>query len=157
MRVFDAGNFRRSNDGRIAVIAGRWHNYIVDSLMQGALATAAEHGFSDTDIDVVQAPGAYEMPLIAQQLIASGGYVAVVTLGVVIRGETPHFDYVAGECARGLANVALATGVPVGFGVLTVNNVDQALARAQAGESNKGREAMLAALEVAGLIEQFAR
>ncbi|MGB5324496.1 MAG: 6,7-dimethyl-8-ribityllumazine synthase [Pseudomonadales bacterium] len=157
MRVFDAGNHRKpgASSDRLGIIAGRWHNYIVDSLLQGALDTAAAHGFVDADIDIVQAPGAYEMPLVAQALLARGGYAAVVALGVVIRGETPHFDYVAGECARGLAEVSRNTGVPVGFGLLTVNDVEQALARAQEGDSNKGREAMLAALEVAGLIEQF--
>lgn len=159
MRVFDGGDYRRNSASgkghRLAIVAGRWHNYIVDKLLQGALDTAAERGFADGDIDIVQAPGAYEMPLVVQALLDESDYGAVVVLGVVIRGETPHFDYVAGECARGLADVSRNSGVPVGFGLLTVNTVEQALARAQDGDANKGREAMLAALEVAGLIEQF--
>ena len=137
---------------RVAVVAGRWHLHIVDALIDGALTTLNKYGVDDDQIDFVQAPGAFEFPLVVQTLLdADDDYDAVIVLGVGIRGETPHFDFVAGECARGLTQVSLEYDTPVGFGVLTVNDVDQALARAQNGESNKGREAVLAALEVADL------
>lgn len=138
-------------DYRIAVVAGRWHQYIVDPLVQGALDALNEYGIGDEQIDYIQAPGAFEFPLVVQSLLQEEAYSAVIVLGVVIKGETPHFEYVAGECAKGLAHVSLERDMPIGFGLLTVNTVDQALARAQSGESNKGREAVLAALEVADL------
>lgn len=139
----------------VAIVVGRWHNYIVDQLLEGALSTLNESGIQDEQITLVQAPGAYEMPLIVKALAEKHHFKAIITLGTVIRGETPHFDYVAGECARGLADVSRQFNVPVGFGVLTVNNVDQAMARAQPGESNKGREAVLAAIEVADLLTKL--
>lgn len=145
----------RKQDYRVAVVAGRWHAYIVDLLLQGALDTLNECGIEDRQITLVQAPGAYEMPLIVKALAEKGKYGAVITLGTVIKGETPHFDYVAGECARGLAEVSRQYNLPVGFGVLTVNTVDQALARAQPGDANKGREAVLAAIEVADLLTKL--
>lgn len=141
------------SDYRIAVVAGRWHDYIVDALLEGALKTLNDYGIGDEQIDYVQAPGAYEFPLVVQVLLDNDDYNAVVVLGVVIKGETPHFDYVAGECSRCLADISVRESTPVGFGLLTVNNVDQAVARSEKGESNKGREAVLAALEVADLQE----
>ena len=143
-------NFDRE-DYRVAIVAGRWHQYIVDALVEGALSALNEYGVEDDQIDYIQAPGAFEFPLAVQSLLQEEAYNAVVVLGVVIRGETPHFDYVAGECARGITHVSLERDVPIGFGLLTVNNVDQAVARSQSGESNKGREAVMAALEVADL------
>lgn len=140
---------------KIAIIVGRWHSYIVDRLLQGALDTANNSGIADANIDVIQAPGAYEMPLVAKALAKRNAYGALVTLAVVIKGDTPHFDFVAGECARGLSDVSRSFDLPIGFGVLTVNNVEQAMARAADGEANKGREAMLAALEVASLLKTF--
>jgi 6,7-dimethyl-8-ribityllumazine synthase len=137
----------------VAIVVGRWHGYIVDRLLIGALDTLNELGIGDSSIDIVNAPGAYEMPLLVKLLAEKEKYQAVITLGAVIKGETPHFDFVAGECARGLADVSRQHNLPVGFGVLTVNTVEQALARAEEGDANKGREAVLAALEVAGLIE----
>lgn len=141
------------SDYRVAVIAGRWHSYVVDALVEGALQALNDYGVADDQIDYVQAPGAYEFPLVAQALLDNDEYNAVIVLGVVIRGETPHFDYVAGECSRCLADLSMSASTPVGFGLLTVNNVEQALARSAKGESNKGREAVLAALEVADLQE----
>jgi len=140
---------------RVAVVVGRWHNYIVDLLLKGALDTLNECGIEDDQVTLIQAPGAYEMPLIVKAIAEKGEHKAVITLGTVIRGETPHFDYVAGECARGLSEVSRQYNLPVGFGVLTVNTVDQALARAQPGDANKGREAVLAAVEVADLLENL--
>lgn len=139
------------DDYRVAIVAGRWHQLIVDRLVEGALKTLNEHGIDDDQIDFVQAPGAFEFSLVVQSLLQEEAYNAVIVLGVVIKGETPHFDYVAGECARGLMHVSLERDLPIGFGVLTVNDADQALARAQQGDSNKGREAVLAALELADL------
>ena len=142
---------------RAAIVVGQWHNYIVDRLLEGALDALNEAGIDDQKIDLINAPGAYEMPLIVKALAEQKCYGAVITLGAVIKGETPHFDYVAGECARGLAEVSRQFNLPVGFGVLTVNTVEQALARAQPGEANKGREAVLAAVHVADLLEKLQR
>lgn len=138
---------------RIAIIVGRWHAFVADKLLQGALTTANESGIDDGLIDIVYVPGAYEVPLAAKRLANLNQYKAIITLGVIIKGDTPHFDFVAGECARGISDVSLEYDLPIGFGVLTVNNVDQALSRAEQGDANKGREAALAALEMANLLE----
>jgi len=151
MRVVDG--VAKNTGAAVAIVVGRWHNYIVDRLLSGALEALHENGVTDKNIDVINAPGAYEIPLVVKLLAEKNKYQAVITLGTVIKGETPHFDFVAGECARGLADVSRRYNLPVGFGVLTVNTVEQALARAEKGDANKGREAVLAALEVAGLIE----
>jgi 6,7-dimethyl-8-ribityllumazine synthase len=141
---------------RIAIVAARFNDFIVASLLKGAIEAWREHGGAAEDLTVVRVPGAFELPVAARKLCASGRYHAVVALGCVIRGDTPHFDYVAGECARGLTITSLETGVPIAFGVLTVNTVDQALERAATTGSNKGSEAMLTALEMAGLIARLA-
>jgi len=140
---------------RIAVVASRFNDFIVSSLVQGALAAWVAHGGTETELSVVRVPGAFELPLAARKLAASGRYEAVVALGCVIRGDTPHFEYVAGECARGLQQVSLGTGVPVAFGVLTVETVEQALERAATGAGNKGGEAMDTALEMAALLARL--
>lgn len=136
-----------------AIVVGKWHNYIVDRLLTGTLETLNEYGCSDADITIVDAPGAYEIPTICKVLAESGNYNLLVTLGAVIKGDTPHFDFVAGECATGLAQVSRDFNLPIGFGVLTTNTVEQALARAEEGEANKGREAVLAALDTLAIIE----
>jgi 6,7-dimethyl-8-ribityllumazine synthase len=140
---------------RVAIVAARFNDFIVASLLQGATAAWAEHGGAPADLTVLRVPGAFELPLVARRLGASGRYDALVALGCVIRGDTPHFDYVAGECARGLLQAGLDTGVPVIFGVLTVETVEQALERAAAHAGNKGGEAMEAALEMAALLKQL--
>ncbi len=140
-----------AKDFNVAIVKGEWHTYIVDKLLEGAIDACNEHGINDQSIDIVHAPGAYEIPLVCQMLARTKKYGAIVTLGAVIKGDTPHFDFVAGECARGLSEVSREYELPIGFGVLTVNTVDQAVARAQEGEANKGREAVLAALQVVGL------
>jgi 6,7-dimethyl-8-ribityllumazine synthase len=140
---------------RVAIVAARFNDFIVASLMKGAAAAWAERGGVPADLTVLRVPGAFELPLVARRLGASGRYDAVVALGCVIRGDTPHFDYVAGECARGLLDAGLATGVPVVFGVLTVETVEQALERAGTDKGNKGGEAMEAALEMASLLKQL--
>jgi 6,7-dimethyl-8-ribityllumazine synthase len=140
---------------RVAIVAARFNDFIVASLLKGATAAWAERGGAPADLTVLRVPGAFELPLIARRLGSSGRYDAVVALGCVIRGDTPHFDYVAGECARGLLDAGLDTGVPVVFGVLTVENVEQALERAGTDRGNKGGEAMEAALEMASLLKQL--
>ena len=143
-------------DARFAIAVARFNRDICDALLAGALDTFGEHGVSAARVTVVRVPGAFELPLAAQRLLRHGDYAAVVALGAVIRGETPHFDYVSGECARGIARVSLDSGVPVIFGVLTTDDHAQALARAGGEVGNKGSEAALAALEMATLLRGMA-
>ena len=140
---------------RVAIVAARFNDFIVASLVKGALAAWAAHGGEPAEVAVIRVPGAFELPLAAKKLGASGRYDALVALGCVIRGDTPHFEYVAGECARGLQQASLETGVPVAFGVLTVETVDQALERAATDAGNKGGEAMETALEMASLLRRL--
>jgi 6,7-dimethyl-8-ribityllumazine synthase len=140
---------------RVAIIAARFNDFIVASLLKGAIEAWREQGGASEDLLVARVPGAFELPLVARKLGASHRYDALVALGCVIRGDTPHFDYVAGECARGLQLASLETGVPIAFGVLTVNTPEQALERAAANRDNKGAEAMRTALEMAGLIARL--
>ena len=138
--------------GRYVIIAARFNAFIVDSLLEGALGALAEHGISESEITVVRVPGAFEVPLAVQQSIINLEPAAVIALGAVIRGDTPHFDFVAGECTAGLSRVCLDTGVPVAFGVLTTDTVAQAEERAVKGEGNKGAEAAVTVLEMVDLI-----
>jgi 6,7-dimethyl-8-ribityllumazine synthase len=140
---------------KVAIVAARFNEFIVSSLLRGATASWVEHGGAAEDLLVARVPGAFELPVVARKLAASGRWDAVIALGCVIRGDTPHFEYVAGECARGLNLVALETGVPVIFGVLTVETVDQALERAATTEANKGGESMDTALEMADLLARL--
>ena len=137
---------------KVAIVAARFNDFIVSSLLKGAVEAWRKHGGSPENLLIARVPGAFELPVVARKLGESGAYDAIVALGCVIRGDTPHFDYVAGECARGLQLAALETGVPVAFGVLTVETVDQALERAAVSAGNKGGEAMETALEMAGLL-----
>jgi len=136
---------------RVVVIASRFNEFVVSGLVKGAVAAWERHGGDAANLVVARVPGAFELPVVARQLAKSGKYEAVVALGCVIRGDTAHFEYVAGECARGLQNVSLETGIPVIFGVLTTETVEQAIQRAAPGGSNKGGEAMETALEMADL------
>ena len=140
---------------KVAIVAARFNEFIVSSLLKVATASWVEHGGAAEDLLVARVPGAFELPVVARKLAASGRWDAVIALGCVIRGDTPHFEYVAGECARGLNLVALETGVPVIFGVLTVETVDQALERAATTEANKGGESMDTALEMADLLARL--
>ena len=140
---------------RVAIVAARFNDFIVASLLKGARAAWIERGGAAQDLTVVRVPGAFELPVVVRRLAASGRYDAVVALGCVIRGDTPHFDYVAGEAARGLQLAGLETGVPVAFGVLTVNTPEQALERAATGAGNKGGEAMESALEMAAVMARL--
>jgi 6,7-dimethyl-8-ribityllumazine synthase len=141
---------------RVAVIASRFNEFVVSGLVKGAIAAWVKHGGAEEQLLVARVPGAFELPVVARKLASSGQYEAIVALGCVIRGETAHFDYVAGECARGLQNVSVETGIPVAFGVLTTETVEQALERAAPGGSNKGGEAMECALEMADLLAKLA-
>ena len=132
----------------IAVIAGRFNRFIVDELVAGARDALARQDSSDSSQVLVWAPGAFELPVLAKQLASSGKYDAIIALGAVVRGGTPHFDFVAGECASGLTRVALDHGIPVTFGVLTTDTVEQALERAGTGAGNKGFDAAMTAIEM---------
>lgn len=140
---------------KVAIVAGRWNDFIISSLLKGACASWSRHGGAAADLTIARVPGAYELPIAAKRLAASGRYAAVVALGCVIRGDTPHFDYVAGECAAGLNRAQLDTGVPCIFGVLTVENVEQALERAATTRMDKGGESMDVAIEMANLLREI--
>jgi len=138
-----------------AILAARFNDTIVDRLVGGAVDYLLRHGAKKEDLTLVRVPGAFEMPLAAKKLAASGKYAAVVCLGAVVRGHTPHFDFVASECTKGLALVSLETGVPVGFGLLTTDNLEQAIERAGTKAGNKGAEAAAAALELCRVMERL--
>jgi 6,7-dimethyl-8-ribityllumazine synthase len=136
---------------RFGIVASRFNSFITDRLLEGALDALTRHGAADGDVDVYRSPGAFEIPAIARRLAHSGKYDAVVTLGAVIRGGTPHFDYVAAEVSKGVGALSLEAPVPVVFGVLTTDNVEQAIERAGTKAGNKGFEAAAAAIEMANL------
>ena len=144
----EIGNDLGGNDLSIAIVASRFNRFIVDQLVEGAADALKRHGIDEDRLLLVWVPGAIELPLLADQLASSGRFDAVIALGAVIRGGTPHFDYVAGECARGLTRVALDNGLPVTFGVLTTDTVEQALERAGTGGGNKGYDAAMTAIEM---------
>jgi 6,7-dimethyl-8-ribityllumazine synthase len=140
---------------RFAVLASRFNEFIVEPLIRGAVEALRRHGAGDKQIEIVRVPGAFDMPIVARKLAQTRRYDAIVALGAVIKGETAHFDYVAGECAGGLARVAHDTGVPVAFGVLTTDTVEQAIDRAGGKAGNKGADAALTALELANLLRKI--
>jgi len=144
-----------AQDIKIGLVVGRFNSYIVESLVAGAIDTIIRHGGSKDNITQVLVPGAFEIPVAAQKMADSGDYDAIVALGAVIRGGTPHFDYVAGECVKGLGQIQLQTGVPVSFGVLTVDTIEQAIERAGTKAGNKGGEAALAAIETVNVLKQL--
>ena len=145
----------RGNGQRIGIVVSRFNDLITERLLAGARASLIDHGVSDDDIDVAWAPGAWALPLAAQHLIAHRGCVAVIALGCVIRGDTPHFDFVAGAASTGLSNLSAQSGVPIAFGVLTTDTMEQALSRAGGKAGNKGWEAALAVLEMIDLIRKL--
>ena len=140
---------------RYAVLCARFNSFIVDALEQGCLDTLRRSGVTDVHVAVVRVPGAFEMPVVAGRLASSGKYDAIIALGAVIRGSTAHFDHVAGGCSRGLADVATRTGVPVIFGVLTTDTIEQAVERAGTKAGNKGSEAAATAIEMVSLTKQL--
>jgi 6,7-dimethyl-8-ribityllumazine synthase len=137
---------------KIAIAAARFNAYIVDSLVSGALDALTRHGVARKDLTLVRVPGCFELPLVVKRLAATGRYDGVIALGAVIRGATPHFDYVAGQCAAGLAQTSLTTDVPVAFGVLTTNTIEQAIERAGTKAGNKGADAAMTILEMTSLL-----
>lgn len=141
--------------GRFAIIAARFNELVVDRLTQGAEDGLKRHGVKEGDIDLVRVPGSFEIPLIAQKLAVSKKYTAIICLGAVIRGDTDHYDHVAGGTTSGVAQASLSTGVPVIFGILTCDTLEQALNRAGAKAGNKGYEAAVTAIEMANLIRQL--
>ncbi|MEJ2514612.1 MAG: 6,7-dimethyl-8-ribityllumazine synthase [Gammaproteobacteria bacterium] len=144
-----------ARDLRIGIVAARFNEFIVDSLVRGAVDAIVRHGGSEKDITVVRVPGAWEMPWAVKRMAASRAYDAIIALGAVIRGATPHFDYVAGECAKGIAQAGLAADVPVAFGVLTTDNIEQALERAGTKAGNKGADAAMSAIEMTSLLRRL--
>jgi 6,7-dimethyl-8-ribityllumazine synthase len=139
-------------EGRYALVVGRWNSFVVEHLLAGALDTLRRHGVGDGQITIVRAPGAFEIPLVCRKVAQKGAVEAIIALGAVIRGGTPHFEYVAGECTKGLAMVSMEFGIPVAFGVLTVDTIEQAVERAGTKAGNKGEEAALSALEMVSLL-----
>lgn len=144
-----------ARDLRFAIVAARFNDMIVDSLIRGAVDTLVRHGAAEKQIELVRVPGAFDLPLVVQKLATSKRCDAIVALGAVIRGATPHFDHVAGQCAAGLARASLETGVPVAFGVLTTDTIEQAIERAGTKAGNKGADAALVALELANLLRRL--
>ncbi|ANX11047.1 6,7-dimethyl-8-ribityllumazine synthase [Fictibacillus arsenicus] len=140
---------------KVGIVAGRFNDFISDKLVSGAQDAFKRHGVSEEDVDIAWVPGAFEIPLIAKKMADSGNYDAVITLGAVIRGSTPHFDYVCNEAAKGVAQASMTSGVPVIFGVLTVDSIEQAIERAGTKAGNKGWEAAVSAIEMANLTRQF--
>lgn len=149
------GELAASGGARYVLLASRFNSFIVEHLVQGAIDTLRRHGVPADAIEIVRVPGAFELPLAAQRLADGRRYQAVVALGAVIRGATPHFDYIAGACVRGLADVALKSQVPVVCGVLTVDSIEQAIERAGTKAGNKGAEAALSALEMVNLLRKL--
>jgi 6,7-dimethyl-8-ribityllumazine synthase len=145
----------RADQGRFCLVVSRWNSYIVESLEKGAVDTLLRHGADAANLTIVRVPGAFEMPVTIERIAAKGGYDAIIALGAVIRGGTPHFEYVAGECVKGMAQVSLKHAVPVAFGVLTVDSIEQAIERAGTKAGNKGAEAAMSALEMVDLLRQL--
>jgi 6,7-dimethyl-8-ribityllumazine synthase len=148
---------RQATGFRFALVVSKYNDFVTDRLQAGALAALASAGVASDDITVVRVPGAFEIPLAAQHAAESGRYDAVVCLGCLIRGETPHFELISSAVSQGLTTAAAATGVPMAFGVLTTHSVEEALARAGDGPGNKGYEAAVAAIEMAEIVAQLTR
>ncbi|WP_455218003.1 6,7-dimethyl-8-ribityllumazine synthase [Kaarinaea lacus] len=140
---------------RFGIVASRFNSFIVDSLVDGAIDALKRHGADEANIHLVRVPGAFEMPLVAARMAAKKEYDAIIALGAVIRGGTPHFEYVAGECTKGLASVSAQHDIPVAFGVLTVDTIEQAIERAGTKAGNKGVEAAMSAIEMVNLLQNL--
>ena len=146
-----------ANGGKYAILVARFNSFIVESLLEGALDTLKRHGVDENDVEIIRVPGAFEMPIAAQRIAALKKYDAIIALGAVIRGGTPHFEYVAGECVKGLSQVSLNANIPVSFGVLTVDSIEQAIERAGTKAGNKGAEAAVTALEMVNLFTEMGK
>lgn len=155
MKISQSSGDLKNCAGHYALIAGRFNHVITDKLIEGAIAALTENGISHSDIDCWWVPGAFEMPMMAQKLLQTRNYSAMITLGAVIRGETAHFDFVANECARGIARLNIEDNKPIIFGVLTTNTVEQAVERADIKAGNRGGDCALAAMEMVSLLRQL--
>ncbi|WP_457675743.1 6,7-dimethyl-8-ribityllumazine synthase [Thiolapillus sp.] len=144
-----------ASGGRYCIVVARWNSFVVSHLEAGAIDTLKRHGADEDDITIVRLPGAFEMPVVLDKVAASGKYDAIIALGAVIRGGTPHFEYVAGEAVKGMAQVSLNHGVPIAFGVLTVDTIEQSIERAGTKAGNKGGEAAASAIEMVNLLRQL--
>jgi 6,7-dimethyl-8-ribityllumazine synthase len=144
-----------ARDLRFAVVAARFNDFVVEPLIRGAVDALKRHGASEKQIEIVRVPGAFDIPIVVRKLALSRRYEALIALGAVVRGQTPHFDYVAGECASGLARIALESGVPIAFGVLTTDTMEQAVDRAGGKAGNKGADAAVTAIEMANLLRRL--
>lgn len=154
MAKFFEGNLR-ADGKKFGIVLARFNSFIAEKLLEGALDTLLRSGAGDDDIEVARVPGAYEIPLVAQKMAKSGKYDAVICLGVIIRGATPHFDFVANEAAKGIAQVGMDTEVPIIFGVLTTDTIEQAIERAGSKAGNKGSDCAAAAVEMINLLDQI--
>ena len=144
-----------SGKGHYTLVVGRWNSFVVEHLLDGAIDTLRRHGISDEQMKIVRVPGAFEIPLVCQRIAKVGGTDAIIALGAVIRGGTPHFEHVAGECTKGIAHVSLEHGLPISFGVLTVDSIEQAVERSGTKAGNKGAEAAASAIEMVDLLAQI--
>ncbi len=142
-------------DARYAIVASRFNDFIVESLIKASLRCLRQHGAADANIEILRVPGAFELPLVVRKVAESRKFDGIIALGAVIRGGTPHFDYIAGECVSGISAVAREQGVPVGFGVLTVDTIEQAIERAGTKAGNKGEEATRAVIETVNLLRRI--
>jgi 6,7-dimethyl-8-ribityllumazine synthase len=140
---------------KFGIVVARFNSFVVEELLSGAIDALRRHGVNEASITIIRVPGAYEMPLATKKAVDSGEYDAMIALGAVIRGGTPHFDYVAGECASGLAKISLDSGVPVAFGVLTTDTTEQAIERSGTKAGNKGADAAMSALEMVSLLRNL--
>lgn len=150
------GDFRETS-ARFSIVIARFNSFVVESLLAGAIDTLKRHGVAETDIEVVRVPGAFELPLAVKKVAQLRKPDAIIALGAVIRGGTPHFDYVAGECTKGVASVMLDSEIPVAFGVLTTDTIEQAIERSGTKAGNKGAEAAMSALEMVSVLRNLAK
>jgi 6,7-dimethyl-8-ribityllumazine synthase len=144
-----------ARDLRFMIVAARFNEFVVEPLLKGALDALRRHGVSDKQIEIVRVPGAFDIPVVVRKLANAKRYDAIITLGAVVRGQTPHFDYVAGECAGGVSRIALESGIPIAFGVLTTDTMEQAVDRAGGKAGNKGADCALVAIEMANLLRRL--
>ena len=144
-----------SGKGHYTLVVGRWNSFVVEHLLDGAIDTLRRHGISDEQMKIVRVPGAFEIPLVCQRIAKVGGTDAIIALGAVIRGGTPHFEHVAGECTKGIAHVSLEHGLQISFGVLTVDSIEQAVERSGTKAGNKGAEAAASAIEMVDLLARI--
>jgi len=148
------GDFK-ANSAQFALVVARWNSFVVEHLLEGAIDALKRHGITEKQLTIFRTPGAFEIPLVVKKVADQKKFDAIIALGAVIRGGTPHFEYVAGECVKGLGQVSMTAGIPVAFGVLTVDSIEQAIERSGTKAGNKGAEAALSALEMVNLLKQL--